>query len=402
MRLSNRASFYLQASIILAFLASSSAPTPLYSVYQAAWGFTPITITVVFGIYALAVLGSLLTLGSLSDYIGRKPVLLASTALQALTMLLFAFADSVAALILARVAQGIATGAAIGAIGAGMLDIDRAKGTVANAVAPMMGTALGGIGAGLMAQYLPWPTHLVFFALFGIMAVQTLGVMFMPESCSPKPGALASLEPRFSMPPLVRQPIVFAAPVIIAIWALLGFYGSLGPTLVRALVGSDSLALGGLVVMVVAGSGALTVLFVHARPARGVMLLGAAALAGGVALTLLSIGQASAWLMFSGMAVAGVGVGAGMQGAIRTVIPLAAPHERAGVLSIVYVIAYLAMGLPAVLGGVSVVYGGGVLETAREYGLGVIALALFALLGTALRREPAAATAPAAVDARAT
>src|SRR5690349_18171829 len=82
-RLPARAAFYLQASIVVAFLAASSAPTPLYGVYEQAWGFSPVTVTAVFGIYAIAVLVALLTFGSLSDHVGRKPVLLAGLALQA-------------------------------------------------------------------------------------------------------------------------------------------------------------------------------------------------------------------------------------------------------------------------------------------------------------------------------
>src|ERR1700712_265887 len=112
MRLSSSAAFYLQASIILFFLAGSSAPTPLYAVYQAAWGFSPITITVVFGVYALAVLASLLTVGSLSDYIGRRPVLIVAMLLQVATMLLFAGASGVPDLLIARVLQGLSTGSA--------------------------------------------------------------------------------------------------------------------------------------------------------------------------------------------------------------------------------------------------------------------------------------------------
>ena len=135
------AALYLQASIILFFLAGSSAPTPLYAVYQAKWGFSPITTTVVFGVYALAVLASLLVVGRLSDHIGRRPVLLAAIAVQAATMLVFATAEGVPELMVARVIQGLSTGAAAGAVGAGMLDIDRAKGTIANAVAPLTGTA---------------------------------------------------------------------------------------------------------------------------------------------------------------------------------------------------------------------------------------------------------------------
>ena len=81
--LSGTARFYLQASITVSFLAGSSAPTSLYPVYQREWGFEPVTVTVVFGVYALAVLGALLITGRLSDYIGRRPVLIAATLAQA-------------------------------------------------------------------------------------------------------------------------------------------------------------------------------------------------------------------------------------------------------------------------------------------------------------------------------
>jgi MFS family permease len=148
MRLSKNAAFYLQASIILFFLAGSSAVTPLYAVYQAAWGFSPITTTLIFGVYAVAVLAALLVVGSLSDHVGRRPVLLVATIIQAATMAIFANAGGIATLAIARVVQGLATGAAAGAIGAGMIDLDRNKGTTANAVAPMLGTAMGGLMSG--------------------------------------------------------------------------------------------------------------------------------------------------------------------------------------------------------------------------------------------------------------
>jgi Ca2+/H+ antiporter len=79
------------------------------------------------------------------------------------------------------------------------------------------------------------------------------------------------------------------------------------------------------------------------------------------------------------------------------VLPQAQPHERAGVLSIIYIIAYLSMGLPAVLGGVRFVHGGGAFATAREYGVAVIVLALVALVGTLIQRVPATILQPAPV-----
>jgi MFS family permease len=376
------AAFALQVSILLIFLAASSAPTPLYSVYESQWSFSPITVTVVFGVYALAVLGALLTVGSLSDHIGRRPVLFAAIGLQLFAMAAFLTATDVGFLLVARVLQGLSTGAAVGAIGAGLLDINKTRGTIANGVGAMAGTATGSVGSGLLVQYLPAPTHLVYVVIAAILALQALGVALMPESSSRKAGAVASLRPQFKLPPAVRRPALFAFPALVAVWSLAGFYGSLGPFLVRMVVGSNSLALGGLALFDISFVAALTVYAVRNLPPRFVLRFGAVGLLVGVAITLLSIDSASAVEFFAGSAVAGVGFGAGFQGALHTVLPLAAPHERAGVLSSLYVVCYLAMGIPAVVAGYLVVHDGGVLSTAREYAWFVMVLAFLALLGS--------------------
>ena len=388
--LSKPAAFRLQVSIILFFLASSSAPTPLWSVYQAAWGFSPVTVTIVFGIYAVAVLATLLVVGSLSDDVGRRPVLLAATLLQATAMAMFATAQGVWTLLLARVVQGAATGAAVGAVGAGLLDIDRDKGTIANAVAPMLGTATGGVLSALLAQFLPWPTTLVYVVLGAIFLAQAAGVVLMPESAARRPGAARSLRPHIRLPPAVRGAALIAAPALVATWSLIGFYAALGPAVARRLMGSSSLLIGGLLLFVMAGSGAVTVLVSRARPARAVLLFGSGALIAGVTLSLAGITGASPLLFFAGAMIAGAGFGAGFQGALRTVLPLAAASERAGVLSLLYMIAYLSMGVPVVFAGLRVVHGGGLFTAAREYGVAVIALAGAALLGTLVRRPAAA------------
>ena len=397
------AALYLQGSIIVAFLAGSSAPTPLYSVYAAKWGFSPITTTVVFGVYAIAVLAALLIVGSLSDHVGRRPVLLTAIAVQAASMIVFTTAGGVSELIVGRIVQGLATGAAAGAVGAGMLDISRSKGTMLNSAAPMTGTATGAIGSGLLVQFLPAPTHLVYLVLLAVFAVQGAGVWFMAETASPTSGALKSLRPQFAMPPAIRRPLALATSALISVWALAGFYGSVGPALVRTITGSNSLLLGGLALFTLAGSGVIAVLVLRNVAPRAVMTLGTAALIVGVGLTLVAISTSSAATFFVGAVIAGAGFGGGFQGAIRTVIPLAAPHERSGVLSTVYVVSYLAMGLPAVIGGILVVHGG-LVTTAREYGVAVMVLAAIALVGMARRprREPAAAPAVVTMNEPAT
>ena len=373
--LPSKLSFYLLASLTVSFLAGSSAPTPLYPLYRSLWGFSPVVLTVVFGIYALAVLAALLVAGRLSDHLGRRPVLIAATMGQVLVMLLFGTAESVTGLLVARVIQGITTGAAIGAIGAAMIDLDKDRGTIANAVVPAFGTALGSLMGGISLQYLPAPTHLVYAALGAIFVVQAVGLVFVRESISPQPGVWASLKPRLNLPAATRRPLLLAVPVLVAVWALAGFYGSLGPMLVRGMMDSRSPMLGGLALFVLAASAGISVLFLHKRTPRDMMMLGAGSLFAGVAIVLAALPQSSIVGFFVGTAVAGIGFGAGFQGAVRTVIPTAAPHERAGTLSLVFIISYLAMGLPAVIAGTFLAGHANIITTAEYFCAAVMILA---------------------------
>jgi MFS family permease len=377
--LSATASFYLLASITLAFLAGSSVPSPLYPVYQSLWGLSPVMITVVFGVYALAVLTGLLFAGRLSDHVGRRPVLIAATLGQALTMLLFATAASALGLVLARIIQGLITGAALSAVGAAMIDLNKSRGTAANAVAPAFGSAAGGIVAGFFVQFLPAPTHLIYAALAAVFVAQTLGLKFMKEPIAPIPGAWNSLRPQLALPSAAREPLLLALPVLIAVWALGGLYNSLGPMLVRGMLGSNAPLLGGLLIFVLAASGGMAVLLLQRLEARKMMALGAASLLAGVGLALLALTRSEVALFFLGTAVAGVGFGTGFQGAVRSVVSVAAPHERAGTLSIVFIVSYIALGVPAIIAG-SIARHGNLLATVQVFGLVVMVLAATALI----------------------
>ncbi|MEU8950977.1 MFS transporter [Streptomyces sp. NPDC048489] len=379
-----RASIGLLASILISLLASSSAPTPLYAIYQQRWGFSPITITVVFGAYAVAVLAALLVFGKISDHVGRRPVLLMALLVQAVGMVVFITASDVGTLLIGRVLQGLSTGAAVGALGAGMLDIDPRRGSFLNSFTPPLGTASGALASGLIVQYLPAPTHLVYILLLAVFVLQAVGVLALNETVQRKDGALASMIPEFRLPRSARAAVAVAAPMIFAVWALAGLYGALGPAITRTLVHSDSVVWGGLPLFVIAGCASLAVVMLRGAGTRTMMLISVTTLVTGVAITLVSIGSgtgstASVIGFFVGGAISGVGFGSGFQGGIRLVIPQAQPHERAGVLSLLYVVCYMGLGVPAVIAGVFVVHGGGLIQTSREYGVAVIVLAFVAL-----------------------
>lgn len=386
------ASFALLASMAFTFLAAASAPTPLYGVYQDEWGFSAITTTIVFSVYAVSVLGALLTVGALSDHVGRRPVLFGALGAQAVALILFVVAENVGVLMAARFVQGISTGAAIGAMGAGMLDLSKLRGATASAVAPMLGTGAGAVISGAFVQWLPAPQHLIYLVLLGLFVLQAVGVAFMPETVTPKPGALASLRPQFALPPAARRPLIAAAPAMIACWSMAGLYGSLGPALVHRITGSVNHVYGGGALFVLAASGAVAVLALQNTAPHTSMVIGTAALFSGVGLTLFA-GDTSSLGFFLAAIVAGTGFGAAFQGALRSVVMVAGPHERAGVISVLFVISYVAFGGPAIIAGLLVVETGDIMATSQYYGGAVMVLAAFALVAMIRQNRPAKAAA---------
>src|SRR5882757_9436317 len=157
--------FSFTAAMLIA--ASSSATTPLYHLYQQSMHLTPFWITVVFAIYVASLLAALLTVGSLSDYVGRRPVILAALLLNAAAMLLFAEARDVGQLILARTIQGLCVGIGTTAFGAAILDTNRSRGPLLNSVTPFLGLTAGSLGAATLITFAPDPLHMVYDVLFG-------------------------------------------------------------------------------------------------------------------------------------------------------------------------------------------------------------------------------------------
>ncbi|MDQ1632787.1 MAG: hypothetical protein QOC80_2759 [Frankiaceae bacterium] len=390
------AHFWLVASVLLLFMASASAPSPLYVVYQSEWHFPATTLTAVFAVYALALLLSLLTVGSVSDFLGRRPVLAAALVMQAAGMGLFLVADGVAGLVVARVVQGLATGAVLGTISAALLDFEPpgrvGRGALLNSVAPPVGLAIGAVGSGLLVQFAPAPTSLVFVVLGLAFLALAAGVLLLPETVPRRPGALDSLRPRIALPAGGKGIFWSTVPALVATWSLGGLYLSLGPSLAADLLDLHNHLVGGLVVATLNVAAAIAALAGQRRSAPSLLLGGCLVLAAGAAVTLLSLLATSVPGFFVGSALAGVGFGAAFLGAFRTVSGLARPEERAELFAAVYVVSYLAFSIPAVIAGFAT-SSFGLRDTATGYGTAIIVLALVVVAHSTLRRRAVPATA---------
>lgn len=288
-RLASTHALWLKGLILFTFLAASSVPSPLYAVYRASWGFSPLALTVVFGSYALALLLALMVFGALSDYRGRREVVLGALVLEIVSVLLFWSADSVGWLLAARIFQGAATGIATSALGAGLVDLHRERGPLINSVAPMVGLGVGALGASILVQFAPAPTRLVFELLLVVFALQLLLAFFLPETAQRRPGALRSLRPSIDIPHTARATMLRVLPVNTAQWALGGFYLSLGPTLAAGVIGNDDPIVGGVLIAVLTFSSAATIALARRILPGTAIAAGAAGLTAGVLLTLAGI-----------------------------------------------------------------------------------------------------------------
>jgi hypothetical protein len=167
-------------------------------------------------------------------------------------------------------------------------------------------------------------------------------------------------------------------PIIVASWALGGLYLSLGPSVAVSLFGLRNHLIGGLVVTLLCGAGALTAFALRGWPTSRVLGISAVLLAAGTGLTLAGVEAHAVALAGIGTVVAGGGFGASGLGTFGTLARIAGRAERSELLAAALVIAYVAFSIPAVAAGFATT-SFGLRPTMVVYSLGVVALGVIAL-----------------------
>jgi MFS family permease len=354
-RLPAGVAFTGSAITFISLYLAAGAPTPLLALYQKQWDFAAPTLTLAFAVYAGGFLAASLTVGSLSDHLGRRPVLLGALSVQLVSVIMFLTASQIAWVIAARGIQGIATGAATSAFTAALVELapgHRKKlATIIGSVGVTGGLAAGALLAGLAIEYIPQPNSLVFITLAIVTLLGGVIIAASPESGSRRSGTMGSLVPRVVVPPSARSEFMAAAPGVAAAWMLAGLSLGLAPTLVRSVFGFDSGLLNGITSFIgPATSAAAGLAFIRVGARRGVIIGIIASILGTTGI-LAGVLTGSIILMMAGQFIGGIGFGAAFTGALRLIIPLAAPHQRSASVAALYVLAYLAFSIPVVLVG---------------------------------------------------
>jgi MFS family permease len=383
--LTGRAAVAAVAAMIGAAFAGSTLVTPLYVIYKEEFGFSQITLTLVYAAYVLGNLVALLFLGHLSDLLGRRRTTVPAMAIAILSAVVFMFADGVAWLYAGRILSGISIGIATGTGTAWLAElIGRKDKTLATAIATsvnFLGLATSALIAGLLAQYAPWPLRLPFIIYIAALVVVT-GLIWWTQETVAHPRGLHNipLRPNVSVPPDIRAEFIAPAVTGFGAMALVGFFAAIGPTVLAQDLHVTNHAVAGALFFELAMTVAATILLTQSLPSRTAMLVGLGLMIPSVILVVAAQVLASIGLLIAATACCAVAAALGYRGSLQVVNQIAPEQRRASIVSSYFICAFTGNALPVIgVGVISTMAGAVVADTAFAALIIVFALAALAM-----------------------
>ena len=326
-----RRGFWAVAGMFSVVQLGGTLPVPLYVLWQGPFGFGNATLTLIFAIYAIGTLLSLLLLAPLSDQLGRRPALIAALGVGAVSTGLFLAADSVALLLAARFVSGIAAGITTATATAALRELEpgsRARRASLTATAANMGgLGLGPLLAGIVVEYGSDPLKLVFWIYLGLLVLALLGVLSSSETVA-RPERLV-LRPRgLSLPEGARAEFAIAAGVVFCAFTVLGLFSSLVPSFLASSLHEQNHAIAGAIVAAIFLTATATQLVLFRVSPTDALSAGLLVLLVGLALIELGLWTGSLGVFLGGTVVSGLAIGLSFMGSVATVNRIAAPEQR--------------------------------------------------------------------------
>jgi MFS family permease len=341
--------------LFAAVMVSTTLPTPLYAIYAERLSLKPFMITVIFAVYAIGVMAALLTLGRLSDHIGRKPVLLVALAVSVLSGVVFMTTENLPGLFAGRLLSGVSAGLVTGAATAYISELygDRTRGGLLATIATMGGLGLGPLISGILAEHAPAPTQLPYGVGIALL-LPALVVLAVPDTVPRRPyGLREGIRPqRLGVPHEIRLSFAAAGIAGFVGFALLGFITSLVGSFLAKGLSDRSHQTAGIVTFLVFAGGTVGQLLAGRLSTRTATLAGLVILPVGVGLITGALPTTSLAMFVTGAVIGGVGVGYAFRAAVVSMTTLAPARRRGEVLSTFFLVAYVGLTVPIVGAGI--------------------------------------------------
>jgi MFS family permease len=381
-----RGSAMLAAAVVLALVFNAAnLPSPLYVIYKDRFGFSEITLTLVFAVYVVGSVVAMTVFGRLSDFVGRRPVLFAAIALSAVSAVIFLVTFNTATLFAARIVSGLAIGLVATACTAWIAELqpEGDKGAAARVAtgANLAGLGLGPLVAGLLAELAPLPLKLPFLVYLVGLVPPAVVVWTVHETVRRKrPLSEVPLKPQVSVPHRIAGQFIAPAVTAFASFALMGFYSSLIPSLLADSLQIDNHAASGAVIFFMFGCGILAIALSGALSSRAMMFSGLVLVIPGVVMLVLAQHLESLVLLLAASVIGGMSGALGYCGSLQVINEIAPGGRRAETVSAYMLACYIGVSVPVIgIGVVTELVSAGTADVAFAALLCVLALTAIAV-----------------------
>lgn len=383
--------FWVIALAFMTAMAFTAVPAPLWAIYQAEEGFSTFMVTIAFAVYALGVVVSLFLAGHVSDWLGRRRVLLPAVIVEALSAAMFLTSTSLWVVIVARVVSGLGVGMITATATAHLSELHatarphagRTRSDLVSTTANMGGFAVGPLVSGLLAEYVGGPLRTPYLIFLGLLLLASAGVALVPETVELAEERPAYRPQRVTVPAAARPAFFAAGAATLAAFAVLGLFTSVGPSFVAGTMHHPSRALAGLVPFLVFGSAAVAQCALRV-PVRRQLMIGMASMVLGLSAVTVAVWIPSLVLFVVGGMAAGSGAGVLFKGTVSTVVSLAEPQRRGEALAGLFLAAYIGLSVPVLGLGFGTLY---VSQQVALVGFASVLVTICAVVGRRLLRS---------------
>jgi len=371
---SRQASFRVSIAVVAHTLWTSASPTMMYRLYAQQWHLSHAETMTIFAIYPLAVVATLMVFGNISDHIGRRAAILLGVALSLIGTLLFAVASGVDWVFVGRAFMGAGVGLSAGPASAAVLEFNSPGEATRSAAVTSAAQSAGFVSAvllgGALVQYAPWPMHLAFIVLAVLLTWLLLCTWFLPRFRND--GAAGWRPMRLEVPRNLRLQLLVATASTMAAFMHGTLILSVGGQVAYELVKSSNGLVNGMVIAVFAGASGLVAIAGRTMATHRAIVLGAITSTVGATCFAFAAAFCSFPVFLFAAACSGVGYSLLFLGGLALVQQLAPASNRGGMISVLYLFAYLAQaGSAFALGAAASAMG---LKLAVYAGVAVITL----------------------------
>ncbi|OFE15804.1 hypothetical protein BA895_04575 [Humibacillus sp. DSM 29435] len=356
--------FWVVVAVFAVLMAFTTLPTPLYPLYQQRDGFPTFVITLIFAAYGFGVMAGLYLTGHVSDYLGRRKVIMAAASMELASAIMFTLLADTTSLLIARFLCGVGIGALTATATAHLSELrsvarPREDGSFASTAAGVVNTgglALGPLLAGLLTQWLPAPLTVPFAVWVVLIVIALVAMLFVPETV-PEDTVRPPYRPQQVHIDDSARP-VFAATAVAAAsaFSVLGVFTSLTASFVGGTLHHHSRLLSGAIVFGVLGASALSQVLLGSRSVGLRLRTGMALMATGLVLVATaSLSQSLVLFVVAGV-LAGAGVGLVFNVALATAARVSSSEHRGGTLAGMFLAAYAGITVPVIAAGLALTW----------------------------------------------